>query len=145
MLTIVTKQLSEILPKNHKLQKYTSIDPTNFKEMIKLLKSKINRTLCVYDVTNSKKIKEHQTVMIKDHINNIGFNILIGQQKHLNIDFIDLTNLYSYKQSEVITICCGKKLNLHTEYPSHYLCNITTLAKALQFKTIIGYLYNVRK
>ena len=39
-------------------------------------------------------------IQIKDHINNTGTNILIGKQKTLNIDFIDLTNLYSYDQKK---------------------------------------------
>ena len=143
MLTIITKQLSEFLPKKHKLQKYVSVDPTNFGEMYNLFKTSADKGLCIYDATNSKNLKRGQIVKIKDHINNTGTNILVGLQKTLIIDFTDLTNLYSQDQKSVITTCCGKKLVVGKKYPSHHLCHPATLARAMRIKTIIGYLYNV--
>ena len=143
MLTIITKQLSELIPPNHKLQKYLSIDPTNFLAMYNLFKTATDKGLCIYDATTSKNLKYGQTVRIIDHINNTGTNILIGQQKTLKIDFTDLTNFYFHNQKGVITTCCGKNVNIEKEYPCHYLCHPATLARAMQFKKITGYLYNI--
>jgi hypothetical protein len=143
MLTVITKQLSGLLHKEHKLQKHLSIDPTNFRTMYNLFKTATGEGLCIYDVTISKSLKCGQIVRIKDHINNTGTNILIGLQKTLKIDCIDLTNFYLQDQKGVITVCCGKKLNIEKEYPSHYLCHPATLARAMQFKKITGYLYNI--
>ena len=145
MLTTITKQLSEFLPTNHKLQNHLSIDPTNFKEMYNLFKTSADKELCIYDATASKNLKYGQIVKIRDHINNTGTNILIGQQQTLKIDFLDATNFYSQNQKGVITTCCGKKLNIKKKYPNHHLCHPVTLARAMKINTITGYLYNVRK
>ena len=142
---MITKQLSELIPKDHKLQKHVSIDPTNFWTMYNLFKTQTDKGICIYDATISKDLKYGQIIRIRDHINNTSTNILIGLQKTLKIDFTDLTNFYSQDQKSVITTCCGEKLNLKKEYPSHYMCHPTTLAKAMQINTITGYLYNVRK
>jgi len=145
MLIIITKQLSELLPLNHKLQKYLSIDPTNFREMYNLFKTSTDKELCIYDATTTKNLKYGDIVRIRDHINNTGTNILIGLQQTLKIDFPDTTNIYSQNQRGVITTCCGKKINIEKKYPSHYLCHPVTLARVMQINTITGYLYNVRK
>ena len=145
MLTIITNQLSELLPTNHKFQNYLSIDPTNFKTMYNLFKRSTDKELCIYDATTSKNLKCGQIVRIRDHINNTGTNILIGQQQTLKIDFPDSTNFYLQDQNGVITNCCGKKLNIEKKYPSHYLCHPVTLARAMQINIITGYLYNVRE
>ena len=143
MLTIITKQLSELIPKDHKLQKHVSVDPTNFIVMYNLFKAPTVKSLRIYDATISKNLKHGQIVKIRDHINNTGTNILVGLQKTLIIDFTDLTNLYSQDQKSVITTCCGKKLVVGKKYPSPHLCHPATLARAMRIKTIIGYLYNV--
>ena len=145
MMTIITKQLSEFLPIDHKLQNYLSIDPTNFQAMYNLFKTSTDRELCIYDATNSKNLKCGQIVRIRDHINNTGTNILIGLQQTLKIDFLDATNFYSQDQKGVITTCCGKKLNIKKKYPSYYICHPATLARAMQINRITGYLYNVRE
>ena len=145
MLTIITKQLSEFLPKDHKLQNHVSIDPTNFRAMYNLFKTSTDKELCIYDATASKNLSCGQIVRIKDHINNTGTNILIGLQQILKIDFPDATNYYSQDQNGVITTCCGKKLNIEKKYPNHYLCHPVTLARAMQINIITGYLYNIRK
>ena len=79
---------------------------------------------------------------VLDHINRTGTNILIGKQKLLGIDFIDTTTPYTHKINSIITNCCGETLNNFYEYPSHYICNITTLALAMNIKNIHGFLYN---
>ena len=143
MLTIITKQLSELLHKDHKLEKHLSIDPTNFQTMYNLFKTITDKGLCIYDATISKKLKYGQIVRIRDHINNTGANILLGQQKTLKTDFTDLTSLYSQDQTGVLTTCCGEKLNIEKEYPSHYLCHPAILARAMRINMITGYLFNV--
>ena len=111
--------------------------------MYNLFKMSTDKELRIYDATASKNLKYGQIVKIRDHINNTGTNILIGLQQTLKIDFLDATNFYSQNQNGVITTCCGKKLNIEKKYPSHYLCHPATLAKAMKFKKITGYLYNI--
>ena len=142
MLKIITQQLAKILPQNHVLQKNQTIDPTNFNKLNKLLNSIIIKEICVFDATMSMKIKKNEIIQVRDHINSTGTNILIGKQKKLCIDFTDLTNLYEHNQNGVITECYGEILNTEKEFPSHYLCHITTLARAMGFNKITGYLYN---
>ena len=124
------------------MQKNKVIDPTNFKKMYNLFNSTKIKELTVFDATNSTQKNPHQIIQIMDHINKTGTNILIGQQKTLGIDFIDLTNLYTYDQDSIITECCGKELNKDKKYPSHYICHITILARAMKYNKIIGFLYN---
>jgi hypothetical protein len=145
MLKIITTQLSEYLPKDNLLQKFLIINPTNFKEMFDLFKSNHGSNICVYDKTFSKNHSHNKIIPVKDHINNTGINILTGHQQILNIDFIDLSNLYVNNNESVITVCCGEKLNIKEAYPSHYLCHITTLARAMKIDTIVGYLYNSKE
>ena len=131
------------MPKNHPLKKNEVVDPTNFIKIYNLFNITTDRELCVFDATISTKIKKHETIQVKDHINNTGTNILIGHQKTLEIDFIDLTDLYINNQQSIITDCCGKTHNLNKEYPSQYLCHVTTLARAMKFNKIMGFLYNI--
>ena len=145
MIKIITQQASESLPAEHPLKKYITLDPTNFNNTYKILKSIKTKEICVIDTTMSQKIKEKEIIQVMDHINNTGANILIGKQKILGIDFIDMSNFYTHKDKSIITHCCGKVLNTNKDYPSHYLCNITTLARAMKFNKIMGLLYNRNK
>ena len=145
MLNIVTKELSIIPNKLHKLLNYQIVDPQNFNQMLNLLKSTKQKSVSIYDVTMNKKIKYGQHIIIKDHINKTGQNILLGKQKTLKIDFIDMTDIYTCTNEGIITICCGTKLFQKIQYPSHYLCHISTLAHALNFNVIKGYLVNIAK
>jgi hypothetical protein len=99
----------------------------------------------VYDKTFSRSQSPKKIIPVMDHINNTGINILIGNQQILNIDFTDLSNLYVNKNESVITVCCGEKLNIKETYPSHYLCHITTLARAMKINKIAGYIYNAKE
>ena len=141
-LRIITKQLSKKLPLENKLQKLTSISHDNFESIYKLIHSKKITELHVTDATYSNKIPTGSTVQVKDHINRTGSSVLIGKQALLNIDFIDMTEAYSVEKKGVITVCCGEILNKNFDYPSHFLCHITTLAHALKIPTIKGFLYN---
>ena len=145
MLKIITTQLSELLKEDHILQKHQIINPNNFNEMYNLFKTKTILSICIYDKTFSKKLKSGQIIPVCDHINNTGTNILIGHQKKLDIDFTDMSNLYQKRDRSIITVCCGKTLNTEEKYPSHYMCHITTLARAMSINTIAGYLYNTKQ
>ena len=94
-------------------------------------------------MTQTKKAAHLFKFQVKDHINRTGQNPLRGKQKKLNIDFIDMSNLYKYNKNAVITDCCGQKLNLNYSYPNHYLCNISIIARASGVKEISGYLINI--
>jgi len=141
-MNIITKQLAKRLPKNHELKKYNVVNPKNFNEIYQLLTSNKTNEIHVIDLTTSQKKEPGSIISVQDHINRTAINILRGKQKFLGIDFIDMTHLYQIKKNSIITDCCGETLNNKYEYPSHYICNITTLAHALNIKNIYGYLYN---
>ena len=141
-MNIITKQLANKLPQNSKLQKYNIVNPTNFNELYQQLKSKKTNEINVIDLTNMPKEKHGRIISVQDHINRTGTNILTRRQKLLGIDFIDMTNLYQKKKNSIITNCCGEILNNKYDYPSHYICHITTLARSMNIKNICGFLYN---
>ena len=58
------------------------------------------------------------------------------------IDFIDIQKIYKTDKNYIITDCCGKALNLQYAYPSHYLCNIALIARAMKYENIKAYLVN---
>ena len=141
-LCAITKQLSNKLPPKNKLQELTNISHDNFESIYKLIHSKKITELHITDATYSNKIPKGTTVQVKDHINKTGSSILTGRQTLLNIDFIDITEIYSFENDAIITACCGETLNKNLDYPSHFLCHITILAHTLKIPTIKGFLYN---
>ena len=141
-MNIITEQLANKLPKDSELQKYNIVNPTNFNELYQQLKSNKINEINVIDLTSTHKEEHGRIISVQDHINRTGTNILTGKQKVLGIDFIDMTNLYQKKKNSIITDCCGEILNNKYEYPSHYLCHIVTLARAMNIKNICGFLYN---
>ena len=141
-MNIITEQLENKLPQNSKLQKYNIVNPTNFNELYQQLKSKKTNEINVIDLTSTPKEDHGMIISVQDHINRTGTNILTRRQKLLDIDFIDMTNLYQTQKNSIITDCCGEILNNKYEYPSHYICHITTLARSMNIKSIYGFLYN---
>ena len=141
-LSIITEQLSTKLTPENKLHKLVKINPQNFESVYKLLHQKKIQELQITDATNSNKIPEGSTVQVKDHINKTGTSILIGRQAALNIDFIDMTEAYSFSEKDIVTVCCGETLNKNFDYPSHFLSHVAMLAHALKIPTIKGFLYN---
>ena len=141
-MNIITEQLANKLPKESKLKHHKTINPTNFNPLYKLLKAITTNEIYIIDATHIPNKEPGTIIQIQDHINRTGTNILIGRQKLLNIDFIDITNLYTHKKNSIITNCCGTTLNNMYEYPSHYICHITILAHAMNIKNIHGFLYN---
>ena len=53
------------------------------------------------------------------------------------------TTIYTTNTQGVITDCCGNRPGKKYQYPSQYICHITTLACALEIKIIHGFLYNI--
>jgi len=142
-LSIISEQLfTKITPEN-KLYTLTRVNPNNFECIYKILHQKQITELQITDATSSNKIPQGGTVQVKDHINKTGANILIGRQSQLNIDFIDMTKIYSFDEKDIITVCCGETLNKNFDYPSHFLCHVTMLARALKIPKIKGFLYNI--
>ena len=141
-INIITKQLANKLPKDSKLRKYNIINPKFFNQTYQLLAPNRKNEIYVTDLTRTHNKDLRTIIPIKDHINRTGTNILRGKQKFLNIDFIDISNLYNSKQNSIITDCCGETLNDKYEYPSHYICHIIILAYAMNIKNIHGFLYN---
>ena len=144
MLTILTKDLKKKIEQTHKLNKYRAINPRSFTEIFNVLKKENKKELTIYDITYSKQDLSGEVFQVNDHINQTGTNILIGKQKQTKTDFIDLTNLYKQSEKGIITTCYGSKIKTNAIYPSHFLCNISILAKAMKFKSIYAYLINYK-
>ena len=142
IMNIITEQLAKKLPKQSELNKHNVVNPANFNELHKLLKSNKIKEIHVIDSTITNKIEPKTIIPVQNHINQTGTNILIGKQNLLGIDFIDTTNIYAQNGKGIITDCCGKNLNQNYEYPSHYICYITILARAMKINNIQGFLYN---
>ena len=140
MLNIATNQLYHKITKQDNIPLCISVDPTNIEELIKIMNKNEEKKVTIYDYTTTNKIKSKQLISVKDHINNTGSNILLGKQKLLNIDFIDMSNIYTYDIKNIIATCIGEN-NIEADYPCSFLCNISTLARALNYTLIKAYLY----
>ena len=143
IMKIITEQLAEQLPQDHELKKQNIVNPTNFNHIHQLLISSKIDEIIVTDSTINHKLKRGTIIPLHDHINRTGTNILRGKQKLLEINFIDTTKIYAKNINGIVTDCSGKKLNQNYEYPSHYICHITTLACAMNINNIQGFLYNI--
>ena len=95
-LNIITKQLYKELPAKNKMKNFLSISPQNFDECYSILKNEKIKDLSITDLTSTKLINYNKIIKVKDHINKSGTNLIIGNQKNLKIDFIDLSKIYNY-------------------------------------------------
>ena len=141
-IVIITKEAKNTINKNNLKIKE---DFVYNKETINNLINIKNKQITIYDVTYIKTNKKE--IKVKDHINKTGENPIIGNQKKLKLDFIDVTKIYKNKKDGVVTTSVGrkafkqnktKKKNLSTE-----ICNIAILCKALKAKHIEGKLINL--
>ena len=143
MLKVITAQLS-----NTEWNKKWGIivDPTNINTTLKVLLKNKTKTndISIYDKTYNKNLPNSHIIPVNDHINKTGINPLIGRQKQLNIDFVDMTHVYTKQPNGVITHCYGKTLPLNTDNESHYMSLITILSKALGYISIKGFLVNIK-
>ena len=140
-MKIITQQLADKLPKNHKLLSNLVLNPQDYLAICPVLKEV--KQLTIYDITTTKKHPDKTIINVKDHINRTGNNPLIGHQEKLGIDFTNINKLYKNGKNSIKTDCCGKTLNLRYPYPSHYLCNISILAKAIGIPKISAFLVNI--
>ena len=140
-MIIITQQLANKLPQNNLLLSNQVLNPLDYSGVRSVISAA--KELTIYDITHNEKLPEGKIISVRDHINKTGNNPLINHQNELNIDFIDITRLYKIKQNSVKTNCCGKKLNSIYPYPSHYLCNISILAKALGIHKVSAFLVNI--
>ena len=140
-MKIITSQLADKLPRNHELLLEQIVNPLDYL-MIHSIITKLQH-LTVYDLTMTNEQPEGAIISVNDHINKTGKNPLIDNKNKHQIDFIDITNLYNVRQNSVITNCCGEELNYKYLYPSHYLCNITIIARALGIQKTSAFLVNL--
>ena len=140
-MKIITQQLADKLPKNHRLLSNLALNPQDYLTIYPVLKEA--QQLTIYDITTTKKHPVETVINVNDHINRTGNNPLIGRQKELGIDFTNINKLYKSEQYSIKTDCCGKTLNPRYPYPSHYLCNISILAKAIGIPKISAFLVNI--
>ena len=140
-MKIITQQLANKLPKNHELLSNLELNLQNYLVIHHVLKEA--KQVTIYDLTITKEHPVETIINVNDHINRTGNNPLIGRQKELNIDFTNINKLYKSEQNSIKTDCCGKTLNLRYPYPSHYLCNISILAKAIGIPKISAFLVNI--
>ena len=140
-MKIITQQLADKLPKNNELLSNLALNPQDYLTIYPVLK-KVQQ-LTVYDITTTKEHPVETIINVNDHINRTGNNPLIGRQKELGIDFTNINKLYKSEQYSIKTDCCGKTLNPRYPYPSHYLCNISILAKAIGIPKISAFLVNI--
>ena len=140
-MKIITQQLADKLPKNHELLSNLALNPQDYLTTYPVLKEA--QQLIIYDITKTNKHPAQTIINVNDHINRTGNNPLIGFQKDLGIDFTNINKLYKIEKDSIKTDCCGKTLNLLYPYPSHYLCNISILAKAIGSPKISAFLVNI--
>ena len=140
-MKIITQQLADKLSKNNDLLSNLALNPQDYFAIQPVLKDV--KQLTIYDITTTKKHPHKAIINVSDHINRTGTNPLIGRQKELGINFTNINKLYKSEQSSIQTDCCGNTLNLRYPYPSHYLCNISILAKALGVPQISAFLVNI--
>ena len=141
-MNIITQQLAKKLPKDHNIIFKQWVDPLDYSTLYLLLEK--TKKLTIYDVTTNNTLPAGTIIGVRDHINRTNKNPLIGLQDKLGINFIDITRLYeSNDEHSVIADCCGNKLNGQYAYPTHFLCHISILAKALEIKNISAFLVNI--
>jgi len=141
---IITKAIKNQI---HRLGiKYNIIYKNEPKNLIIELIKKPPKKIIIYDITSIEKEKPFSVFEVSDHINKTGENPLIGNQKIIKNNFIDIRKIYK-EESKIITVGLGRFYSTkHREnYPSTYLCNIAIIAQAVGVKKIKGKLINIIK
>jgi len=141
-IIIVTEEVKKII-KNKKIKIKEDL-VYNKKTINKLINIK-NKRIIIYDITYCES--KNKILKINDHINKTGENPIIGNQKKLKTDFIDITKIYKESRNGVITTSVGKKgfkkIKKKIECPSTEICNIAILCKVLNLRKIEGRLINL--
>ena len=115
---------------------YITVNPASFNNIYSILNKNKPKNLTVIDATINYDYEKGTIFKVNDHINKTGMSILRGKQQLLKIDFIDISYLYLKSKQGIITQCCGQSLDTKEVFPSHYLCQVTILAKALKIDSI---------
>ena len=112
----------------------------NYLEIQTILKNnrQAYKSLEIYDQTLGMN-KPGKIFRVNDHINRIGHNPFIGNQSFFNIDFINVTKLYTQHPKGIITNSCGDTLSTKLPFPSSHLANIAIMGHIFKYK-IYGYL-----
>jgi len=127
--------------------KVLSCELSEYEKIYKFLqhnKKPSKQTLHLFDVTHTERSANKKILEVNDHINRIGENPFIGNQKKYNIDFINVEHLYEKTNIGVITNSLGPQYNKYKtkiKYPSTYLANVSALGKICGYK-IKAYLVN---
>ena len=140
-MKIITQELEKKLPPQHPLLINDKINAQNSSQIIKKIKGQ--KKIEIYDLTFTRKCPNLMILQVKDHINRTGMNPLRKKQNQKTIDFLDITKLYNKNQQSIITDCCGNNLNTTYLYPSHYLCNVSIMAKHMGIEDISAFLVNI--
>jgi len=140
-MKIITQELEKKLPPQHPLLINEKINPQNILQIIQKLKGQ--KKIEIYDLTYTHQHPNLMILYVKDHINRTGMNSLRKKQNQKTIDFLDITKLYNKNQQSIITDCCGNNLNTTYLYPSHYLCNVSIMAKHMGIEDISAFLVNI--
>tara|TARA_Y100000588_G_C14165858_1_gene886843 strand:- start:501 stop:950 length:450 start_codon:yes stop_codon:yes gene_type:complete len=125
----IPKQLLKFL-NNFEYTHYINFSNSNHIETI--LTDNQNSLLTIYDQTITPD-PVGTIYPVNDHINRIGDNPFIGNQKRLNIDFINTENIYTQHSQGIITDSCGTH-RAYGPYPSSYVANIATMAHIFKYK-----------
>ena len=99
---------------------HITLDPTNDKKSIEILKQYSPDSTHIYGKTKNQDLKTNKLINIKDHINKSGHNPLIGHQSEFKENFFDISNLYNSKTG-IVTTGLGKYYDEHHKqylYPS---------------------------
>lgn len=119
------------------------IDASDVNAVIKVLKAVKIREIIIYDLTCVPKSRPGIKFPVRDHINRTGMDPIIGMQKALQVDFTDLSGLYTPAPDGIVTDCLGARFpGADFEYPSAWLCNVSIIARALNFSEISACLVN---
>ena len=143
-IILINKDIScSFLPSNQPMRdQIKHVDFSDYKNIYKLLCTTNTKKLKIYDTTHLHHTPPHTIVPINDHINRIGNNPFIGQQKNFNIEFINVEQIYTQNEKGVITTSYGNRYQQYKqqkEFSSTHIANIAVLAH-IQSYEVRGYL-----
>ena len=120
------------------------VDPININiNFIDHIKKNRTNNYLIFDLMVNKEKKNGKAFNVNDHINQSGYNPLVGKQSFYSVDFVDIANLYQQSKDGIITNCCGEKINHKHSFPNHYLHSISILLRVFKCKKIYAKLINI--
>jgi len=144
-LSIITKELFDLNPTIDFGPNKIILNPKEHKQNIIRLTKNNHKNIDIYDHTNNPQHNNNETINVKDHINRTGHNPLIGNQGQIKEKFVDISDIYNTKEG-VTTDCLGDRFKeeyKNFNYPSHYLCYISILCRALGYTKTTSKLINI--